>query len=152
MDKTALKNLISSWAEGIEFDEDQEYLQVTLPGEILHKVAEQLKNHPETAFDYLFCQSGIDWPDHLEVVYHLESTQHNHIIVVRTKTEGRETPEVDTVCDIWPTAEFHEREIYDLYGVVFRNHPDLRRLLLTDDWEGYPLRKDYVDDMNMIDY
>lgn len=152
MDKTALKNLISSWAEGIEFDEDQEYLQVTLPGEILHKVAEQLKNHPETAFDYLFCQSGIDWPDHLEVVYHLESTQHNHIIVVRTKTEGREAPEVDTVCDIWPTAEFHEREIYDLYGVVFRNHPDLRRLLLTDDWEGYPLRKDYVDDMNMIDY
>lgn len=152
MDKTALKNLISSWTEGIVFDEDQEYLQVTLPGEILHKVAEQLKNHPETAFDYLFCQSGIDWPDHLEVVYHLESTQHNHIIVARTKTEGREAPEVDTVCDIWPTAEFHEREIYDLYGVVFRNHPDLRRLLLTDDWEGYPLRKDYVDDMNMIDY
>lgn len=152
MDKTALKNLISSWAEGIEFDEEQEYLQVTLPGETLHEVAVQLKNNPETAFDYLFCQSGIDWPDHLEVVYHLESTQHNHIIVARTKTEGRETAEVDTVCDIWPTAEFHEREIYDLYGVVFRNHPDLRRLLLTDDWEGYPLRKDYVDDVNIIDY
>ncbi len=150
MDKTALKNLISSWNEGIEIDEEQEYLQVNIPAEHLHEIAIQLKNNQDAAFDYLFCQTGVDWPGHLEVVYHLESTKHNHQIVARVKTADRENPIVDTVCDIWPTAEFHEREIYDLLGVVFNNHPDLRRLLLTDDWEGYPLRKDYVDDVNIV--
>jgi NADH/F420H2 dehydrogenase subunit C len=152
MDKTGLKDLISSWKEGIEFDEEQEYLQVNIPAEHLHEIALQLKGNPDTSFDYLFCQTGIDWPAHLEVVYHLESTKHNHIIVARAKTADRENATVDTVCDIWPTAEFHEREIYDLLGVVFNNHPDLRRLLLTDDWEGYPLRKDYVDDINIVTY
>ncbi|KAA3635950.1 MAG: NADH-quinone oxidoreductase subunit C [Bacteroidetes bacterium] len=152
MEKSALKELITSWAEGIEFDEEQEFLQVNIPREHLHEVAQKLKSTPETSFDYLFCQTGVDWPDCLEVVYHLESSQHGHIIVARAKTENRENTTLDTVCDIWPTAEFHEREIYDLLGVVFNNHPDLRRLLLTDEWEGHPLRKDYVDDINMINY
>jgi NADH:ubiquinone oxidoreductase subunit C len=60
------------------------------------------------------------------------------------------TPEIETVSDIWRTAEFHEREVFDLFGVWFLHHPDLRRLLLTDDWVGYPLRKDYEDPINMI--
>lgn len=150
MDKTALKNLISSWAEGIEFDEEQKYLQVNIPAENLHEVALQLKNNADTSFDYLVCLTGVDWPKHLEVVYHLESTKHNHMIVARAKTADRETPNLDTVCDIWATAEFHEREVFDLLGIVFNNHPDLRRILLTDDWEGYPLRKDYVDDVNIV--
>lgn len=152
MDKLALKNLITSWTDGIEFDEEQEYLQVFIPREHLHEVAKKLKETAETSFDYLFCQTGIDWPDCLEVVYHLESTKHRHFMVARTKTDNRENAKLDTVCDIWPTAEFHEREIYDLLGVQFRNHPDLRRLLLTDDWEGHPLRKDYVDDINIVNY
>ena len=150
MDKTALKNLLSTWAEGLEFDEEQQELQITVPVGEIHQFAKQLKDNKDTAFDYLFCQTGLDWPAHLEVIYHLESTVHGHIVVLKVNTEGRETPAIDTVCDIWATAEFHEREIFDLYGIVFNNHPDLRRILLTDDWEGYPMRKDYVDEVNIV--
>ena len=73
-----------------------------------------------------------------------------NLLVFSAQTADREDPNLDTVCDIWPTAEFHEREVYDLFGIRFNNHPDLRRLLLTDDWEGYPLRKDYVDEINIV--
>ncbi len=151
MDKAALIKLISPLAEGLEFDEEQAFLQVVVPRESLHQFARQLKDNQATAFDYLFCQSGVDWPSCLEVVYHLESSTHGHIIVMKVKTADREQPVIDTVCDIWPTAEFHEREIFDLYGIVFNNHPDLRRLLLTEDWEGYPMRKDYKDEVNIVE-
>ncbi len=83
------------------------------------------------------------------MVYHLTSTTHRNTIVVKTKLD-RENPEIETVSDIWRTADFHEREAYDLFGVRFLNHPDLRRLFLTDEWVGYPLRKDYDDPINMI--
>jgi len=150
MDKTALKDLLSTWAEGLEFDEEQKDLHVNVPFGEIHQFAKQLKENTDTAFDFLFCQTGVDWPTYLEVIYYLESTKHGHIVVIKVKTADRETPEIDTVCDIWLTAEFHEREIFDLYGIVFNNHPDLRRILLTDDWEGYPMRKDYVDDVNIV--
>ena len=151
MDKAALINIISPLAEGLEFNEEQSFLEVIVPNKEIHQLAKQLKENQSTAFDYLFCQSGVDWPKYLEVVYHLESTTHGHIVVLKTRTDDREQPTIDTVCDIWPTAEFHEREIYDLYGIVFNNHPDLRRLLLTEDWEGYPMRKDYVDEVNIVE-
>jgi NADH:ubiquinone oxidoreductase subunit C len=74
---------------------------------------------------------------------------HRITIVVKAKVD-RVQPAIETVSDIWRTAEFHEREVYDLFGVTFINHPDLRRLFLTDDWNGWPLRKDYEDPINMI--
>jgi len=82
-------------------------------------------------------------------VYHFTSTTYRHTIVVKSKLD-RNNPEIETVSDIWRTAEFHEREAYDLFGVKFINHPDLRRLFMTDDWVGWPLRKDYEDAVNMI--
>jgi NADH-quinone oxidoreductase subunit C len=85
----------------------------------------------------------------LTMVYHFSSTVFRHTIVVKVKLD-RNNPEIETVSDIWRTAEFHEREVYDLFGVRFLHHPDLRRLLLTDDFEGYPLRKDFEDPINMI--
>ena len=85
------------------------------------------------------------------VVYHLESTVHGHKMVLKVKISDRENPAVDTVSDIWKTAEFHEREVYDLFGIKFNNHPDLRRILLEEDWEGYPLRKDYKDEVNIVE-
>jgi NADH:ubiquinone oxidoreductase subunit C len=93
----------------------------------------------------------VDWPEHMEVVYHFKSTQLNHSVVIKAKINTREKPEIETVSDIWRTAEFHEREVYDLFGIVFKNHPDLRRIFLDDDWEGYPMRKDYVDEVNIVD-
>ena len=85
------------------------------------------------------------------VIYHLKSNQYNHSFVLKARIENREKPEIDTVCNIWRTAEFHEREVYDLFGIVFNNHPDLRRIFLEDDWEGWPLRKDYVDEINIVE-
>ena len=72
-------------------------------------------------------------------------------MVLKVKISDRENPAVDTVSDIWKTAEFHEREVYDLFGIKFNNHPDLRRILLEEDWEGYPLRKDYKDEVNIVE-
>ena len=110
----------------------------------------KLREHSATNFDYLFCLSGVDWGKELGIVYHLESTKFRHQLVVKVKTADRENPNFDTVCDIWQTAEFHEREVFDFFGVKFNNHPNLKYLFLTEDWEGFPLRKDYVDEVNMV--
>jgi len=84
------------------------------------------------------------------MVYHAESTKYRHNIVVKVKLDATK-PEIETVSDIWQTADFHEREVYELFGVNFLNHPDLRLLILPDGWEGRnPLRKDFDDPVNMI--
>jgi len=148
-DETESVQPISS--NGLEFtEEDSQFLNVTVQPEHFHKLMSQLKSNSETNFDYLFCLSGVDWGTELGVVYHLESTTHRHIIVVKVKTDDRENPAFESVCDIWATAEFHEREVYDFFGIIFNNHPNLKRLFLTDEWEGFPLRKDYVDEINMV--
>jgi NADH:ubiquinone oxidoreductase subunit C len=126
-----------------------EYIEAFIPRENLHDFMVMIKNDSDLAFDYLFCLTGVDFSDHLQVIYHLESTVHNHIMVVKVKTENRETPEVDTVSDIWPTAESHENEVYDLLGIKFNNHPELRRLFLDEGW-GFPLRKDFQDDVHVV--
>jgi len=151
MNNEALLQLLNTWAEGLETEENAQYLNVRVPAAQLHDFAFRLKNDEATSFDYLFCLSGVDWPEYMEVVYHLESTKHGHCMVLKSRTDGREDPRLDTVCDIWPTADAHEREAFDMFGIRFNNHPDLRRLLLTDDWEGYPMRKDYKDEINMIE-
>ena len=137
--------------EGLEFwEEGSEFLNIEVPPAKLHELMTRLKADEQTKFDYLFCLSGVDWEEELGVIYHLESTEFRHQIVVRVKTADRENPTLDTVSNIWFTAEFHEREVFDFFGIKFTGHPNLKRLFLTDEWEGYPLRKDYVDEINMI--
>ena len=151
MTNEALQNLISTWIPELEFSElESQFLNITVQPAQLHQLMLQLKNNNETKFDYLFCLSGVDWVTELGVVYHLESTTYRHTIVVKVKTADRENPTFDYVCDIWQTAEFHEREVFDFFGIKFNNHPNLKRLFLTEDWSGFPLRKDYVDEINMI--
>ena len=156
MTNEALQNLIDSWipdptAIGLEFTEEgSQFLNITVQPEQLHQLMSQLKNNSETEFDYLFCLSGVDWGEDLGVVYHLESTKHRHTIVVKVQTADRENPTFDTVSNIWATAEFHEREVFDFFGIKFNNHPNLKRLFLTDEWDGFPLRKDYEDAINMV--
>ncbi len=152
MDYEALKEYIIQRIPEAEVTQGSQFLQAVVPSDKAYTFLAELKSNPKTSFDYLFCQTGVDWPQHMEMVYHLKSTTHNHELVVKAKINTRENPEIETVCNLWRTAEFHEREIFDLYGIVFKNHPDLRRLLLTDDWVGYPMRKDYVDPVNMIAY
>ena len=156
MTNEALQNIISSWipdpiAIELEFTEEKsQFLNITVHPEQLHQLMTQLKSNSETNFDYLFCLSGVDWGAALGVVYHLESTTHRHQLVVKVKTEDRVNPTFDSVCDIWYTAEFHEREVFDFFGIKFNNHPNLKRLFLTEEWDGFPLRKDYVDEINMV--
>ena len=109
-----------------------------------------MKNTEELDFDYLFCVTGMDWGKELGVIYHLESISKKHNIVVKVMTEDRENPTLDTVSSIWRTAEFHEMEVFDFFGIRFNNHPNMKRLFLTPEWPGYPLRKDYEDTANMI--
>ncbi|WP_029037061.1 NADH-quinone oxidoreductase subunit C [Salinimicrobium xinjiangense] len=156
MTNEALQQTILSWFPDPEFlqpqftEEGSQYLIVNVEAEQLHELMQLLKSNPETKFDYLFNLTGVDYGKELGVVYHLESTVHRHILVVKVQADDRENPIFDTVQDLWATANYHEREVYDFFGIKFRNHPNLKRLFLTEDWEGFPLRKDYVDETNMV--
>ena len=111
--------------------------------ESLRDIAAFISGDESLKFDYLMSLSGVDFNDgHLGVVYHLSSMVHRHKIVLKVKV-AKDKPEVPSVESVWRTADWHEREAFDLFGIVFLDHPDLRRILLPDDWEGYPLRKDY---------
>jgi NADH:ubiquinone oxidoreductase subunit C len=149
MDKLQLEEFIKSIDQDLEIKEGKQYLEVTVPASKLYSMAKQLRDKKEAQFDYLFCLSSIDYGQDLGVVYHLRSTIYDHVIVLKTRTADREHPQFDSVSDIWKTADFHEREAFDLMGIRFTNHPDLRRLFLDSSW-GYPLRKDYVDDINIV--
>jgi NADH-quinone oxidoreductase subunit C len=121
-----------------------------------------LRDDPDLRFELLSCMSGVDYLEldpkkapkagfepHVEVVYHLQSFMHRHRFVVKVilprwkDNKPGELPEVPSVTSIWAAAEWHEREVYDLSGIRFTGHPELTRILLADDWEGHPLRKDY---------
>jgi len=149
MDKLQLGEFVKSLDPEAEVKEGKQYIEVNIPPVKLHTLAKKLRESEETFFDYLFCLTGVDYGQDLGVVYHLASTKHMHIIVLKTRTSDREYPQFDSVSDIWKTADFHEREAFDLLGIRFNNHPDLRRLFLDSSW-GYPLRKDYVDDINIV--
>ena len=132
------------------FEENTQWPTMNIESAEWRKLAEELKADNDLAFDYLFCVTCVDWKTHLTMVYHLSSTVHRHTIVVKAKISDRDNAKIESVYNIWATAELNEREAYDLFGVHFTNHPDLRRLFLTDDWVGYPLRKDYEDPINII--
>jgi NADH-quinone oxidoreductase subunit C len=146
MNNEQLKEKILSIDSTINITQGPQYLTLDVAPESLSKTAFMLKNNPDLSFDYLFCLTGNDLPDAYSVVYHLESIKHRHCIVLTAKAASRENPVLDTVSNIWLTADFHEREVYDLVGITFTNHPDMRRIFLDEeDWVGYPLRKDYTD-------
>jgi len=105
-----------------------------------------LRDEPELQFDFLQNLTAVDWVKRevIQVVYHLFSYAHRHEICVRVEVP-RAAPHVASVVSLWPTANWHEREQFDLLGVVFEGHPDLRRLLMPDDWVGHPMRKDFQE-------
>ena len=150
MTKEELKIKLTELIPAATFDESGEWLNMILTPADLLIATEILRNKPELNFDYLFCLTCIDWKTYLTMVYHLDSTRYRHQVVVKVQLD-RNKPEIETVSHIWRTAEFHEREVYEMFGVNFLNHPDLRLLILPDGWEGKnPLRKDFEDPINMI--
>ena len=151
MDREILKEKILSIVPDAEAEENAQFPVFFIPAGQIHSLAKQLKEGEETQFDYLFCLTGVDMIKYLGVVYHMRSTKFGHELVLKVKTEDRENPAFDTLSDIWRGAEFLEREVYDLLGIRFNNHPDLRRIFLDENWVGYPFRKDYTDAVNIIE-
>jgi len=111
------------------------------PGQIL-EVCEFLRRDPRLEMDHLELLGGVDYKDRIEVVYVTYSMRYRHRFTVKCRLP-REGPRISTVESIWAVANWHEREAYDMFGIVFEGHSDLRRILCPDDWTGYPLRKDY---------
>jgi NADH/F420H2 dehydrogenase subunit C len=149
MDNEGLKTRLAELFPNGVIEEGNEWQAITIGPAEWGSVANILRRGEKLDFDYLFCVTAVDWRTHLTMVYHLTSTIHRHALVVKVKLD-RERPVVPSVSAIWRTAEFNEREAFDLMGVEFTGHPDLRRLFMTDDWRGWPLRKDYEDPVNMI--
>jgi NADH:ubiquinone oxidoreductase subunit C len=145
-----LKTKITELLPTATFEEGGEWLNINVESKDWLSLAQQLRNDESLFFNYLFCLTCIDWKTHLTMVYHLTSTKYRHNIVIKSKLD-RNNPEIETVAHIWRTADFHEREVYEMFGVNFLNHPDLRLLILPDGWEGKnPMRKDFEDPINMI--
>jgi NADH-quinone oxidoreductase subunit C len=115
-------------------------------GERIVEICRFLKAEPALAFDFLEDLTAVDWPKKnvIEIVYHLVSMTHRHVLKLKVEAD-RAAPSVATVECVWKTANWFEREVYDLFGVEFPGHPDLRRIMLPDDWVGHPLRKDYQE-------
>lgn len=128
---------------------NKEYAEFVIPAQHIHGVAARLKEDRATKMDYLFCLTAADRKDGLHVVYFLTSSDLLHKVMLRVILADKAQPVVSSVSDVWKAAEYYEREVFDLFGIRFENHPDLRRIFLDDDWKGFPLRKDYKDDFTL---
>ncbi|MCX6333574.1 MAG: NADH-quinone oxidoreductase subunit C [Bacteroidia bacterium] len=145
MNKTELAEYLKTLGFECEIREGRQFTEAAISPSGLHDLALKLKEDERLCFDFLVCITGMDYMTDFGAIYHLRSTKYSHEIVIKVRTSDRQNPEFDSVTDIWKSADFLEREVYDLLGIRFTNHPDLRRLFLNDSW-GFPLRKDYVDD------
>lgn len=121
-------------------------VSATLRKNRIVEIAKYLHDGPETDFDYLADLTAVDHlgkkAPRFEVVYHLYSMRHGHRIRLKVQVEA-EDPRMESVISVWRGVDWHERECFDMFGIRFEGHPDLRRILMPDDWDGYPLRKDY---------
>lgn len=144
---------LNTWMQGIAPEAapgiSKQYPEFIIPAVKLHDVAKALKENPETKMDYLISLTAVDRKDGFHMVYHLTSSTLRHLVVLRVILADKTSPALATVSDLWSAAEYFEREVFDLFGIKFENHPDLRRLFLDDDWVGYPLRKDYKDSFTL---
>jgi NADH-quinone oxidoreductase subunit C len=150
MIKEELKIYLEKQFPACKVEETVDFPVLILEAEQLLPTARYLKENAETSFDFLFCQTAVDKLTHLEVVYHLTSTTFRHNLVLKVILRDKDNPQVESVTSLWKAAELSECEIFDLFGIRFLNHPTLRRIFLGNDWKGYPLRKDYKDDVNVL--
>lgn len=132
-----LKNQFSN----VEITENQDFF---VPLESVVPFMAAIKENPDIAMDFLTSLTASDYPDRFEMIYHLVSLNHCYTMTVKTKVLDKESPQVPSLCPLWGGAHWQEREVYDLFGIVFTGYPDHpTRIFLDDDFEGYPLRKDF---------
>ena len=135
------KKITEQFAGAVAEACDQEIL---VSSASLFNVAQYLKNSPELAFDYLVNITAVDYYDYFELVYQFVSIEHNHSLILKTRCYDRDNPVVPSVVSLWQGADYQEREIFDLMGISFEGHPNLKRIVLWQGFEGHPLRKDYL--------
>jgi NADH-quinone oxidoreductase subunit C len=133
-----LEQLSPKWGVVVSVKEDCLYVKA----EKLLEIADYLKSDPNLDFNYLNAITGIDYKTHFELIYRLESLKHNHYLTLKVECP-KTTTAIPSIAQIWAGANFQEREIFDLFGISFVGHPDLKRIVLWDGFEGYPLRKDF---------
>ena len=148
MTQDEIKEYILTIVPSASFDETGEWLNIIVDATQLKPLMTAFRIG-KMQMDYLFCLTCVDVKTHLTMVYHLSATTHRQSMVIKANVT-REQPSIETLCDIWRTADFLEREVFEMFGVTFLNHPDLRRLILEDDFKGFPLLKDFEDPINMI--
>ncbi len=136
-----IQDKITQLCPQAQVDTTGEFPLVTVADAQWHDLARALKT--QLHYDVLSAVVGMEWPDALGCVYYLTNTSTHELLHVKVTAADRETPRLHSVVDLWPVANFQEREVYDFYGIVFIGHPDMRRMFLRNDWVGYPLRKDY---------
>ncbi len=135
------KQITSNFPDAVSGASDQD---IMIKSESLFEVVEYLKSSSELDFDYLNYISAVDYYDYFELVYQLTSLKHNHSLVLKTRCYDRDNPAVPSVVSLWRGADYQEREIYDLMGISFEGHPNLKRIVLWEGFDGHPLRKDYL--------
>ena len=150
LNRQELTDIIRGFEPEATFPEGTQLMEVVVPAEKLFALTEKLKADKRTAFNYLINHTAVDFTTHFTVVYHLESTDFRHLVVLKSLLTDRENPNVDSLTSLYPTAEYFEREVFDLFGIRFNNHPNLKRFFMEDDY-GYPLRKDFRDEVNIIE-
>jgi NADH-quinone oxidoreductase subunit C len=145
MNAIILKKLKERFAESIlQVSEFRDELCVVVRKENIVPICQFLKDDPELGFNFLSDLCGVDWPERtprFDVVYNLYSVSKNHRFRLKVRVDDGDS--VPSVTSVWSTANWHEREVFDMFGVKFEGHPDLRRILMSEDWEGHPLRKDF---------
>jgi NADH:ubiquinone oxidoreductase subunit C len=149
MTKEELKSYLQQKFPTAKVEETFDFPLMFVEKDHLLNVLQQLRDSVETKFDFLLCETAIDRNPNFEVVYHLTSTTYHHDVELKVVLEDRNAPELPSVYGLWEAAELFEDEIFDLFGIKFSNHPNLRRIILGEEWNGFPLRKDYTDD-NLI--
>ncbi|HEX7583811.1 MAG TPA: NADH-quinone oxidoreductase subunit C [Prolixibacteraceae bacterium] len=150
LNKQELSEIIRTIEPEVTIAEGTQLLEVIVPAEKYFSLVEKLKSDQKLTFNYLISQTAVDFLTNMTVVCHLESTEFRYLIVVKAVLSDRENLTIDSLTALYPTAEYFEREIFDLFGIRFNNHPNLKRLFLEDDY-GYPLRKDFRDEINIIE-
>lgn len=145
MNVDQLKQVLASSIGEVTIDTNASPLAIWVSSEKILEVCDTLYRHPDFYFDSLSCLTGLDNGKEfgtMEVIYNLYSIPFNFHLMLKVVL-SRENPEIDSVVSIWRTANWQEREAYDMFGINFKNHPDMRRILMPADWEGHPMRKDY---------
>ncbi|HUX53883.1 MAG TPA: NADH-quinone oxidoreductase subunit C [Williamwhitmania sp.] len=145
MNKLELKEYLSSKFPAFPVEETIDFPVLRVPKEKIFATVKQLKEDDATQFNFLFCQTAVDYQPDLEMVYHLSSTHYRHDLMIKVTLSDRDKPTVDSITPIFTAAELFECEIFDLFGIHFDGFAGLRRLFMPVDWPGFPLRKDYVD-------